>query len=42
MLGGAVSDTSLAHARVMLQTAHAAQGAAPANATRTKARKEPA
>ena len=42
MLGGAVSDTSLAHARVMLQTAHAAQGTASANAARTKARKEPA
>ncbi len=41
MLGGAVSDTSLAHARVMLQTAHA-EGAAQANATRSKARKEPA
>lgn len=42
MLGGAVSDTSLAHARVMLRTAHAVGGAAPANATRPKARKEPA
>ncbi len=43
MLGGAVSDTSLAHARVMLQTAHAAtQGSAQAQATRGKARKEPA
>lgn len=43
MLGGAVSDTSLAHARVMLQTAHAAtQGSAQAKATRSKARKEPA
>ena len=42
MLGGAVSDTSLAHARVMLQTAHATQGAAQANTTRAKSRKEPA
>ena len=43
MLGGAISDTSLAHARVMLQTAHAAtQGSAQAKATRGKARKETA
>lgn len=42
MLGGAVSDTSLAHARVMLQTAHAATSTAQANAPRGKARKEPA
>lgn len=46
MLGGAVSDTSLAHARVMLQTAHATQSegeaAAQAHATRNKARKETA
>ena len=40
MLGGAVSDTSLAHARVMLQTAHAASP--QADAPRAKARKEPA
>ena len=43
MLGGAVSDTSLAHARVMLQTAHAApQSTAQASAPRGKARKETA
>jgi len=43
MLGGTVSDTSLAHARVMLQTAHASDAAPDkAPATRGKARKEPA
>jgi DNA repair protein RecN (Recombination protein N) len=44
MLGGAIGETSLAHARVMLQNAQAAPGTPPGQtpAARGKARKEPA
>lgn len=42
MLGGSLSNTSLAHARVMLETAHATKGTSQTNGTRTKARKESA